>query len=354
MAFHRDRRSDEDRAAKASPPLRGRPGKPAGGVERLGRATWPALRPSPIQPASPADPDHLSSWTWTPMSDLLRIADLGRDDLARILALSERADLPRPLAGKGVALLFEKPSARTRNSMEMAVVQLGGHPVYIQAGEVGLGARESEADVARTLACYHAIIAARVKDHSRLDKMAAAVATPVLNLLSDSDHPLQALADILTIKQLLGRLEEARIAWVGDANNVCRSLAEACALGGAALTVASPEGYGLAAPPAGVRQIVDPAEAVADADIVCTDVWVSMGQDEEAEARRRAFAGYGVDAALMARRPDAWFLHCLPARRGEEVAAEVIDGPRSAVWRQAENRMHTARGAMAWMLGVEG
>jgi ornithine carbamoyltransferase len=285
--------------------------------------------------------------------NLLAIADLAREDLAAILALSERAGLGRPLADRGVALLFEKPSARTRNSMEMAVVQLGGHPVYIQGEEVGLGTRESEADVARTLACYHAIIAARVKEHRRLEKMAAATATPMLNLLSDSDHPLQALADILTIKQLLGRLEAARIAWIGDANNVCKSLAEACALTGAALTVASPEGYGFAAPPAGVRQVAEPAEAVAGADIVYTDVWVSMGQDREAEARRRAFAGYGVDAALMANSPDAWFLHCLPARRGEEVSAEVIDGPRSAVWRQAENRMHSARGAMAWMMGVE-
>lgn len=287
------------------------------------------------------------------MRSLLAISELDAADLARIVELSERADLGRPLAGRGVALLFEKPSARTRNSMEMAAVQLGGHPVYIQGDEIGLGTRESEADVARTLACYHAIIAARVKRHERLEKMAAATATPLLNMLSDSDHPLQALADILTIKQLLGSLENARIAWIGDANNVCKSLAEACALTGAALTVASPDGYGLAAPPAAVRQVVDPAEAVAGADIVYTDVWVSMGQDNEAEARRRAFAGYGVDAALMAKSPGAWFLHCLPARRGEEVSAEVIDGPRSAVWRQAENRMHTARGAMAWMLGVE-
>jgi len=282
--------------------------------------------------------------------DLLTIADLGREDLAEILALSERTEVGRPLAGRGVALLFQKPSARTRSSMEMAVVQLGGHPVYIRDEEVGLGTRETAEDVARTLACYHALIAARVADHRRLEAMAAATATPLLNLLSDSDHPLQALADILTIKQLLGRLENVRIAYVGDANNVCKSLTEACALAGAALTVASPEGYGLAAPPEGVRQVVDPAEAVADADIVYTDVWVSMGQDEESDARRRAFAGYRVDAALMARSADAWLLHCLPARRGEEVEAAVIDGPRSAVWRQAENRMHTARGALAWML----
>jgi len=283
--------------------------------------------------------------------DLLTIADLTREDLAEILMLSERGDLGRPLEGRGVALLFQKPSARTRNSTEMAVVQLGGHPVYIQKDEVGLGTRETAKDVARTLACYHSIIAARVTDHGQLAAMAAATETPVVNLLSDSDHPLQALADLLTIKQLAGRLAGVRIAYVGDGdNNVCHSLAQACALAGARLDIASPEGYGLDLLPDGVRQLRDPAEAVEGADIVYTDVWVSMGQDAEGEQRRRAFADYQVDEALMARSEGAWFMHCLPARRGEEVAAEVIDGPRSAVWRQAENRMHSARGALAWVL----
>ncbi len=287
------------------------------------------------------------------MRDLLAISELNREELARIITLSEQADLGRPLDGKGVALVFQKPSARTRNATEMAVVQLGGHPVYIQKEEVGLGRRESAEDVARTLACYHEVIAARVMSHRDLLAMAAATDTPVLNLLSDSDHPLQALADILTIKQLLGRLENSRIAYVGDGdNNVCRSLAQACALVGANLVIASPEGFGLSHAPESVRQVVDPAEAVAGADIVYTDVWVSMGQDEEADARRRALTAFQVDETLMATSADAWFLHCLPARRGEEVAAAVIDGPRSAVWRQAENRMHTARGALAWMLGT--
>jgi ornithine carbamoyltransferase len=282
--------------------------------------------------------------------DLLTIADLGRTDLERILSDAER-DLGRPLSGKGVALVFQKPSARTRNSMEIAVVQLGGHPVYIQKEEVGLGSRETAEDVARTLSCYHAVIAARVMDHEDLTAMAAATQTPVLNMLSDIAHPLQALADMLTVKQLLGRIEGARIAYVGDGdNNVCRSLAEACAALGAELRVASPEGYGLSDAPAGVVQTADPAEAAEGADIVYTDVWVSMGQDEEAEARHRALAPYQVDEALMARAPAARFLHCLPAHRGEEVAAAVIDGPRSAVWRQAENRMHTARAALAWMV----
>lgn len=283
------------------------------------------------------------------MSDLISIADLDRPTLERLLADSER-DLGRPLAGKGVALVFQKPSARTRNSMEMAVVQLGGHPVYIQKEEVGLGTRETPADVARTLSCYHAVIAARVMDHRHLAAIAAATETPVLNMLSDLAHPLQALADLLTVKQLMGRIEGVRIAYVGDGdNNVARSLAEGAMLLGAEMRIASPESYALSGAPEGVIQTVDPAEAADGADIVYTDVWVSMGQDDEAEARRAAFAGYQVDEALMARTDAAWFLHCLPAHRGEEVAAAVIDGPRSAVWRQAENRMHTARAALAWL-----
>jgi ornithine carbamoyltransferase len=283
--------------------------------------------------------------------NLLSIADLDAADLAEILALSERADLGTPLAGKGVALVFQKPSARTRNSSEMAAVQLGAHPVYIQKDEVGIGTRETAEDVARTLACYHDLIAARVMDHRDLLAMAGAVDIPVVNLLSDSDHPLQALADMLTIRQLVGHLEGARIAYVGDAdNNVARSLAQASVLAGAELVLASPEGYALRDAPDGVRQVVDPAEAVRGAQIVYTDVWVSMGQDAEAEARRGAFAGYQVGAELMAKSDDAHFLHCLPARRGEEVTHDVMESAMSAVWKQAENRMHTARGAFAWAL----
>jgi ornithine carbamoyltransferase len=171
-------------------------------------------------------------------------------------------------------------------------------------------------------------------------------------MLSDRSHPLQALADLLTVKQLLGGLDGARIAYVGDGdNNVCRSLAEACSLLGVEMSIASPEGYGLSDAPPGVRQTGDPIEAVKGANIVYTDVWVSMGQDGESDARMRALCPYQVDEALMAQADDAWFLHCLPARRGEEVSDAVIESPRSAVWRQAENRMHTARGALAWVMG---
>jgi ornithine carbamoyltransferase len=274
---------------------------------------------------------------------LLSIADLTAADLEWILATSEQP-AARVLQDKGVALYFEKPSARTRNSMELATVQLGGHPVYIQKDELGIGSRESVADVTRTLACYHAIIAARVFDHGLLEQMAAVNAAPVLNMLSGSDHPLQALADLLTIKQLLGRVEGARVAFIGEGNNVSRSLAQACALAGAEFVIASPPGHGLEG------SITDPEEAIEGSDIIYTDVWVSMGS-EDSEERRAAFEPYQVDEALMARAPNAWFMHCLPARRGEEVTAPVIDGRRSAVWRQAENRMHTARGAMLWLLG---
>ena len=284
------------------------------------------------------------------MRHLLAIRDLSADDLKAILALSD-APASLILQGKGVALYFEKPSARTRNSMELAAAQLGGHPVYLQPNELGIGDRETVEDVTRTLACYHAVIAARVFDHELLGQMAAVNAAPVLNMLSATDHPLQALADLLTIKQLLGRIEGVKIAFIGEANNVSRSLAEACVLLGAELTIASPVGFGFARPMLAVNQVVDPAEAVEGADIVYSDVWVSMGDKDSAD-RRKAFAPYRVNAGLMDKAPNAHFLHCLPARRGEEVTADVIDGPRSAVWRQAANRMHTARGAMLWLSGA--
>jgi len=275
---------------------------------------------------------------------LLSIRDLSAADFNQILDLSQKP-APHMLQDRGVALYFEKPSARTRNSMELASAQLGGHPVYIQKDELGMGSRESVADVTHTLAAYHAIIAGRVFDHGLLEEMAAVNAAPVLNMLSGSDHPLQALADLLTVKQLLGRVEGAKIAFIGEGNNVSRSLAEACALAGAEFIIAAPNGYGLD----GALNVSDPVDAVDGADVVYTDVWVSMG-GQDSDERRQAFEPYQVDEALMARANDAWFLHCLPARRGEEVTAPVIDGKRSAVWRQAENRMHTARGAMLWML----
>jgi ornithine carbamoyltransferase len=279
---------------------------------------------------------------------LLSLAGLSRADLEAMLALAEAPPAPL-LAGKGAALYFEKPSARTRNSMELAVHQLGGHPIYLTAGELGIGTRESVEDVARTLACYHGVICARVFDHGLLQALAAASPIPVVNMLSGTDHPLQGLADLLTIRQLCGRIEGVKVAYVGDGdNNVARSLAQGCAALGAELTIVAPEGYQLSDAPEGVIQTADQS-AVANADVIYSDVFVSMGQDSETERRMADLAAYQVNEALMAQAPNAWFLHCLPARRGEEVTAGVIDGPKSAIWRQAENRMHTARGALMWL-----
>ena len=287
--------------------------------------------------------------------NLLTIAE--HDSIAIQQMLDLATTTATPLAGKGVALLFEKPSARTRHSMEMAVVSLGGHPITVRADEVGVGSRESPEDVARTLACYHSIVAARVKDHALLDSFAAAIpGTPVVNMLSDRAHPLQALADLLTVQQLRGTVTGSTIAFIGDGNNVARSLAVSASLLGAQFRIASPEGYELSddllALP-GVEQLRDPAEAVADADVVYTDVWVSMGQDAEGEARKAIFRPYQVDEALMAKASsDAAFLHCLPAIRGEEVTVGVMDGPGSLVLDEAENRLHVQKSILLHCLGA--
>jgi ornithine carbamoyltransferase len=288
----------------------------------------------------------------------LEVDDLSAEELGRVLRLASLDPPPAALAGKGVALLFEKPSARTRNATEMAVFQLGGHPVAIRGEEVGLDVRETAEDVALTLAQYHSAIAARVFDHKVLERMAAVSPVPVVNLLSDAAHPCQALADIRTLEQRWGGLEGRTVAWVGDGNNVCRSLILAAAMSGMAVRVACPPGY--EPDPMAVEEAAqwghpvlvttDPAEAVTGADAVSTDVWTSMGQEHEDTVRRHAFRRYTVDDALMARaRPDAVFLHCLPAHRGEEVTAGVIDGPQSLVWPEAANRMHAMRGLLLWL-----
>ena len=295
------------------------------------------------------------------MRHFLEIDDLDAQELGRVLDLAADPNPPQVLAGRGMALLFEKPSSRTRQSTEMAVVQLGGHPSYILPQEVGLDERETVEDVTRVMACYHAAIGARVFAHRTVERMAAVDAVPVVNLLSDDAHPMQALADVLTLRDVLGGLEGRTVAYVGDANNVARSLALAAGMCGMTVRIASPEGYRFDdAALARLRlrgcepEIAgSPEEAVAGAHAVYTDVWTSMGQESEAEERLAAFAGYTIDEALMERAaPDAVFMHCLPAHRGEEVAAEVIDGPRSRVWPQAANRMHAARGLLLWLLGT--
>jgi ornithine carbamoyltransferase len=295
--------------------------------------------------------------------NFLDIDDLSCDELDEVLTLASEPHPPAAvLSGRGAALLFEKPSARTRSSTELAVVALGGHPVYIQGVEVGIDSRESAEDVARTLACYHAVICARVLDHEVLGRMAAALETgdvPVVNLLSDRAHPCQVIADLLTLRQTFGDLGGRTLAYVGDTNNVWRSLALGAAMAGMTFRTAAPDGYGpdpddlarVARLGGEIEVTTDPAEAVAGADAVYTDVWTSMGQEEEAVLRRKAFSGFTVDDDLMAgAAPDAVVLHCLPAHRGEEISASVIDGPRSRVWPQAANRMPAVRGLLSWLM----
>lgn len=296
---------------------------------------------------------------------LLNVTDLTRGEVLEVL---EMAALPvdslgRPLGGQGVALIFEKPSNRTRHSMEMAVVQLGGHPVYTRADEVGFDVRESVEDIARTMDGYHSLIAARVFEHSTVERLAAAALIPVMNLLSDVSHPLQAFADALTMQQCFGELQGRTVAWVGDFNNVARSLAEICSLLHMHIRIACPPGFCASDEEIeriallgalSIGQSCDPVEAVTGADAVHTDTWVSMGQESEKQARVRAFDGFLVDDSLMSHAaPEAVFMHCLPAYRGLEVSASVIDGPRSVVFQQGHNRLHSARAVIAFLLDAQ-
>ncbi len=290
---------------------------------------------------------------------LLEVDDLNASELAEILDRSEDPAPPRVLEGLGAMLLFEKPSARTRSSMEMAVFQLGGHPLTLRNEEVGIDTRESAEDLARLLSGYGAVIGARVFEHHKVERLAAAASVPVVNLLSDDAHPVQTLADLLTLRQAFGTLAGRTVAYVGDANNVARSLGIGCGLAGVGFRISSPPGYRfdersldrIRASGADVQVLEDPLEAVRGVDAVYTDAWYSMGQEEEARHRREAFARWRVDAALMdAAGPDAVFLHCLPAHRGDEATDDVLDGPSSRIWAQAHNRMHTARGLLTWLL----
>lgn len=298
----------------------------------------------------------------------LDVTDFSASEVASILDVAEAsiASLGRPLAGLGAALIFEKPSNRTRHSMEMAVVQLGGHPVYTRGEEVGFDTREPVEDIGKIMAGYHAVIAARVFDHTTLVRLADAVdsvevsESVVVNMLSDRSHPLQAFADALTMRQRLGPLDSKTVAYIGDYNNVARSLAEISLLLGMSVRISCPPAFAaddvelerLSMIGAGdVVQTERPADAVDGAHAVHTDTWVSMGQESEKEVRRRMFEGFVVDQALMSHAADdAVFMHCLPAYRGFEVSAEVIDGPQSAVFQQGHNRMHAARAVMAFVL----
>jgi ornithine carbamoyltransferase len=294
----------------------------------------------------------------------VEVDDLTAVELVEVLDRAEVFRPPAVLEGKGVALLFSKPSLRTRHSSEMAVIELGGHPISVRPDEIGVNDRETGEDIARVMAGYHALLGARVHAHADLESLAAADAIPVINLLSDSAHPCQALADLLTMRQEWGGLAGRTVCWVGDFNNVARSLAIGAALSGMRIAVASPHGYGPS--DAQVEQLrvlgaaevtvtTKPQEAAAGADAVHTDVWTSMGFEAEAHARNRAFEGFIVDESVMdAAAPGAVFMHCLPAHRGEEVAASVIDGDRSRVIPQAHNRLHSFRGLAWWLADVNG
>ncbi len=299
--------------------------------------------------------------------DCLTLAEFGPDELrylldeaTRIKRLQKTGQAFRPLSGKTLAMIFQKPSNRTRVSFEVGMYQLGGHALPLSPEEVRMGTRESIPDIGKTLSRYTDAIMARVFGHEEVEELAETAHVPVINGLSDLHHPCQALADLLTVREELGALEGARISYVGDGNNVAHSLAIGCALVGAQLAIAHPEGH---APDPGVVELAaslgapptltqDPQKGVAATQIVYTDVWASMGQESEAEERSERFAPYQVNEELMSRAADdAIFLHCLPAHRGEEVTSEVIDGPRSRVFNQAENRLHAQKALLYLLLG---
>jgi ornithine carbamoyltransferase len=303
--------------------------------------------------------------------DLTAITDLNRDEILGLLdkarslkqQLATRPRLPGA-EGKMAALVFEKPSLRTRVTFEVAMRNLGGSALYLGPSDIGLGRRESVPDVAANLSRWVDCIIARVFEHEKITQLAQHATVPVINALSDAEHPCQILADLLTILDHRGRLEGAVVCWTGDGNNVCNSLMLACGLCGVSLRVATPGGF--EPPESVVRQARahaqkngsevmlthDPAEAARDADYVYTDVWASMGQEKEAEERAKMFRPFQLNKALMAHaKPEARVLHCLPAHRGEEIAADVLDGPQSIVLEQAENRLHAQRALLAELLG---
>jgi ornithine carbamoyltransferase len=291
----------------------------------------------------------------------LEVDDLSPAELLEVLNAAE-ATAGQPLAGRGVAMIFEKPSLRTRNSTEMAVVQLGGHPVFITHAESAIDVRESAEDIQRVLQGYHAIVCARVFEHSKLERMASVSRIPVVNLLSNDGHPVQALADLLTIRQEFGSVAGIKIVWMGDFSNVARSLTVGALMLGAHIVFSGPRGYGPSEADTkrfaqlvetfggSFQQTEDAQAAVAGADVVTTDAWYSMGQEDEAELRRPLMLPYRIDAQLLAlAAPSAIVLHCLPAHRGEEATSEVLDGPQSRIFKQSENRMHSIRGLFQWL-----
>ncbi len=297
----------------------------------------------------------IADWTAHDLWDML--------DLGLQLKAQHRKGKDRPLLkGKALGMIFQKPSLRTRVSFEMAMQHIGGHALYLSPQEIGLGKRESIADVARVLGRYVDVIMARTFAHEHILELARWSPVPVVNGLTDYNHPCQAMADMLTIYEEFGKLAGVRMAYVGDSNNVTTSLMMAAAQFEVRMTVASPEGY--QPDPAVIekaRQLsggtfeisvtTDPVEAVRDVDVIYTDTWTSMGQEEEAEKRRQVFPPYQVNSELVAHAaPHAIVMHCLPAHRGEEITDEVADGPQSRLFPQAENRLHAQKGVLVYLL----
>ncbi len=304
------------------------------------------------------------------MRHLTTLADLRPAEIDHIFAIAEdlktkfQAGRRDPLLpGRMMALLFEKPSLRTRVSFEAAMTHLGGGSIFL-GQEAGFGQREDISDFVRVLSSYADVIVARVYSHDLVERFAAEASCSVINGLSDEAHPCQALADLFTLRERIGRLQGHTLAFCGDGNNVARSLAWICAKQGMKFRLAAPECFQLSedfldiiraqVPQADLQQTTDPAEAVSEALAVYTDVWASMGEEQQKEDKHAKLVPYQVNAKLMARAPaDAFFMHCLPAHRGEEVSDEVIDGPRSIVIEQAANRMHAQKGLLAWMLASQ-
>ena len=301
----------------------------------------------------------------------LNLTDAGADGIAAMLADAldrkaaragfpkGRADADAPLAGHTLAMVFEKNSTRTRFSFDMAIRQLGGTSIVSDAGSMQLGRGESVADTARILSGYVDAIMIRTDDHAKIEEMAHHASVPVINGLTDASHPCQIMADLLTIIESGKALPGLKVAWLGDGNNVLASIVEAAGLMQFDVVAACPQGFqpeeeAIVRASGHARVVADPREAVEGADIIVTDTWISMGQ-ANAESKLKALAPYQVDAALMAlAKPDANFLHCLPAHRGEEVTPEVIDGPQSLIWQEAENRLHAQKSVLRWCFGQIG
>ncbi|MFP8955469.1 ornithine carbamoyltransferase [Natrialbaceae archaeon A-CW3] len=313
----------------------------------------------------PAHSRHSAVTDGSGVRHLLDIDDLSREELFTVLDLAADYKLAtkrgyghEDLAGKTLGMLFQKPSTRTRVSFETGMTQLGGHAIFLGADDIQLGRGEPLKDTARTLSRYVDAVMARVFKHENIEVLAEYADVPIINGLTDDAHPCQTLADLLTIRERFADLDSVSATWIGDGNNVAQSFVLGCALAGIDLTVATPPDHGIdeavleRAAELGTAPTTthDPVEAVSDANVVYTDVWVSMGQEDEREIRLRAFEGFQVNMELLEHAPEAAVMHCLPAHRGEEITDAVLESERSVVFDQAENRLHAQKAVLSWLL----